>query len=195
MEKKLIISVVLMLGSLSFSFGDDNVIVKSTQDNLFKSINTKYLSDNDKLQWVNEMRKRLPIVQRKRGPFGLSQDPNAKKAAIVLKKVKKNDSFAKAIKAMKVTVVSGNFFYCDGFEFKQGGRYDLKRGEEKFKIEVVSVNQNKIVLYNVDTSERAVKQLMNQNQLPSGVKPSVNTSFKGIDGVSDQGARTFEMNN
>lgn len=147
----------------------------------FKAVDTRFLSTDAKQEWLAEMRKQLPIVQQKQGPFGLPQDLTTKKVEkqVVEQKAIEANAFPKAIAAMKVSIVMGDTFFSSGQEFKKGEVFSLERKGNRFTIRVVSVNAKQITFKNMDTEEQVIKQL---NSLPLGLKPG--TGFESVPGVT-----------
>ena len=137
----------------------------------------KYLTPAEREQWNAEMQRKLLIVKRETGPFGLLQDLTVKKIPKVTKaqQVVKSDAFPKAIGAMVIPVVMGKSFLIRGQEYRQGGIYSLEGKENKFNIKVILVTSEQIIFQNTDTQERVVKQL---NALPPGFSRD-----KGFDAV------------
>ena len=131
---------------------------------------SRLLMGKQKTEWIDSMREKIVIATRATGPFGLTQDPNAKAAKPREKKAKKG-AFLEAIGAIKINTVmpSDNKFTSRSREFSVGDQFPIIKNQRQFNIEVMEINTKGIVFKNVDTGEQVRKNL---NDLPTGMKKS-----------------------
>ncbi|NWK54875.1 hypothetical protein HW115_04595 [Verrucomicrobiaceae bacterium N1E253] len=151
--------------------------VSAADEAKFEAVESRYLLDAEGKEWVKNMRSALAITQQKTGPFGLSQDPSAKK--VTPKKVvqqQDEQAYAKAVAAMRVPIVMGNVFVIGSREFKKGQVFVLERKGISFNVEVISVSTEQIILKNVETGQQVIKQLGNNNVL----KPDKGFEVDGV---------------
>jgi hypothetical protein len=150
---------------------------ESVSDNLAGDVEVAHVTTSSRLlmgeqkkEWIESMREKLAIANRATGPFGLTQDPNAKAVAPREKKAKKG-AFLKAIGAIKINTVmpSDNKFTSRSREFSVGDQFPIIKNQRQFNIEVMEINTKGIVFKNVDTGEQVRKNL---NDLPTGMKKS-----------------------
>ena len=152
---------------------------KSIADKSIVDVPSRTLIGDEKAEWIETMRKKLPIAQRNVGPFGLPQDPNAEVAKPQKKKMKKG-AFLEAIAAIKVNAVmpSDDKFTIGSREFNEGDIFPLIRNQRQFNIKIISVKGGSILFKNVDTGEHVKRNL---HSLPPGMKK--NTSLVAIQGI------------
>ena len=131
---------------------------------------SRLLMGEQKTEWIESMREKLAMVNRATGPFGLTQDPNAKALKPREQKVKKG-AFLEAIGAIKINTVmpADNKFTSRSREFSAGDQFPIIKNQRQFNIEVMEINTKGIVFKNVDTGEQVRKNL---NDLPTGMKKS-----------------------
>lgn len=149
------------------------------KDPSFVAQSSRKLIGEAKMEWLAEMRTKLPISHRRIGPFGMAQDPNVKIARKTKSKPKPG-AFLNAIKAMKVNAVMAaeQKFIIGSREFRTGDSLPIIRGQRQFNIQIVSVRSDHIVFKNVDTGEYVKRNL---NALPPGM--SRNSSIESVPGV------------
>ncbi len=148
-------------------------------DSAFVIHSSRNLIGEKKLEWVTEMRNKLPMASRKIGPFGMSQDPNVQVAQKANTKAKPG-AFLNAIKAIKVNAVvpSEKKFIIGSREFHAGDAFPVIRGQRQFNLKIVSVRSDHIIFKNVDTGEHVRRNL---NALPPGVRRD--SSILSVPGV------------
>jgi hypothetical protein len=131
---------------------------------------SRLLMGEQKTEWIESMREKIVIATRATGPFGLTQDPNAKAVKPREQKAKKG-AFLEAIGAIKINTVmpSDNKFTSRSREFSVGDQFPIIKNQRQFNIEVIEINTKGIVFKNVDTGEQVRKNL---NDLPTGMKKS-----------------------
>ena len=155
MDKKIIFTVIsILLSNVVFSAED----TKSATDTEVKDL--RFLSEDEKKQWLVKMRSKLPIVKRQRGPFGMLQTiaaptVQAKGAPV------KADAFAKAIKDFKVAVVdpARGKFIIGAREFVVGQVIQVVHENKKFNVQILSVSRNEIRFKDTKTGEIAKHDL------------------------------------
>ncbi|MGB2402185.1 MAG: hypothetical protein ACPIA7_02110 [Akkermansiaceae bacterium] len=137
------------------------------------------IGEQKKMDWVDDIYKRMTISKRSTGPFGMSQDPNATVIKPREKKVEKG-AFLEAVGAIVINTVIpfDRTFISNSREFSVGDQFPIIKNQRQFDVEVVSVSLRGIIFENTATGERVRKKL---NTLPSGMKKS--SSLGAIPGV------------
>lgn len=183
MDRQIIIKKALLAAS---------VIVVSASDALaagdadFSELESK--KQPEKIQALSQT---LPIVLKKTGPFGLSQDLSVKKVTKVTpKQVVKADVFPKAIGGIPINGVSGHSFLSGAREYREGQTFSLVFGKNKFNVKVISVRASQIQFKNMATGELVIK--------PTGALPQAFTPDKGLQDVegvtpTNQGTDSIEV--
>jgi len=153
---------------------------------------SRLLMGEQKTEWIESMREKLAMVNRATGPFGLTQDPNAKALKPREQKVKKG-AFLEAIGAIKINAVmpSDNKFTSRSREFSAGDQFPIIKHQRQFNIEVMEINSRAIVFKNVDTGEQVRKNL---DALPAGMKKSVHLdAIPGVYPADKQNAMPLDL--
>lgn len=177
MDKKLAISAVALVIMMTPSLADDGTNIKPVIS--FEPSDAKFMGEDERLAWLNEMRSTLPIVKRKKGPFGFIQDTSA--VAVVKKVVpQRSDAFLNVIKEIKVTALlpSDDKFVIGSREFLEGQALEIIREKRQFNVQIVSVSIDSILFKNMDTGEVVKKNMIT---LPNGMtRNGTIGSLKGI---------------
>ena len=140
---------------------------------------------------IQALRQSLPIVLKKTGPFGLSQDLSVKKVTkVTQKQIVKADVFPKAIGGIPINGVSGHSFLSGAREYEEGQTFSLVFGKNKFNVKVISVRASQIQFKNMATGELVIK--------PTGALPQGFTPDKGLGDVegitpTNQGTDSIEV--
>ena len=117
---------------------------------------------------VLELRKRLAITTRERGPFGLYQNPGRVPViSHVVAEVRKTP-FDEFIKGIEITVINAREkeFLVGARLFRIGQVFPILRGGEKLSVRVEAVEPSRVTFKNLQTGELALRRL---DLLPSGV--------------------------
>lgn len=182
MDTKLMLTAAALAATTVVSLAGDGK-KPAAPDREFKPSDAKFLSEDERQEWLAEMRASLPIAHRARGPFGFVQNPSAP----VAKKEKapeRSDAFLNAIGAIKVTAVlpADDKFVVGSREFREGDVLPVIRGSRQFNVKVVTVTLDSILFLNVDTGEYVKR---NMNTLPKGMSP--NGRMGSVKGVTPTG--------
>jgi len=117
---------------------------------------------------IARMRKRLSIISRERGPFGLYQNP-AKTPVInhVAKKISKTP-FIDFINGIQISVINPRKkeFLVGARIFRVGQVFPIVRGGERLSVRVEAVGPSRVTFRNLRTGEIALRRL---DVLPEGV--------------------------
>ena len=145
----------------------------------FVPVVTSKMQGDVRLQWITEMRTKLPMSQRHVGPFGLAQDPNQKVAVKKAKSVS-STAFLNAVKAMNINFVNAvdGRFAVGSREFRRGQIFPLVRGGQKFLTQVVKVRKSYIICKDVNNVEHIKKNL---EMLKEGM--TKNVKLEEIEGI------------
>ncbi|MGJ8661399.1 MAG: hypothetical protein ACSHXL_05130 [Bacteroidota bacterium] len=181
----LILSVLTCALFAQSDVGDKPVVKKDKQPVVLSSAQ---LNDENRDQWISDMRNKLTMTTQMIGPFGKLQVEPEKKLARQQTKKKvavKSDAFKKAVDAIKVNAVNSarGRFFIGSREFTAGDIFPIVKGGNTFKTEVISIKSSSIEFQNVNTKEYVVKNLFD---LPKGMMTG--SSFQKIDGVTPSNA-------
>ena len=117
---------------------------------------------------IARMRKRLSIISRERGPFGLYQNP-AKTPVInhAVKEVSKTP-FIEFINGIQISVINSKEkeFLVGARIFRVGQVFPIVRGGERLSVRVEAVGPPRVTFRNLQTGEVALRRL---DVLPEGV--------------------------
>lgn len=180
MDKRVMITIALSLlaGGVSLADGE------------FEPVESRLMPPDQGKQWVKTMQPQLAVAQQEKGPFGRPQKI-VKKKIQVKKAVVSTDpkAFAAAVAAMKVPIVMGNVFVIGTREFKKGEVFSLERKGNVFKVEVISVNTNQIILKNLLSQEQVIKHLNNSPLL----QPDNGIHVEGMERADNKSPGTIEV--
>lgn len=181
MDRQLIPGALFgLLLAMNPVMAQDNSAPNISADNsAFNESSSRKLIGDAKAAWITEMRSKLPMAERKIGPFGMSQNPNVQVAQKSNKKLKPG-AFRNVIKAIKINAVvaSENKFIIGSREFRAGDALRVIRGQRQFNLKIITVRPSRIVFKDIDTGEQVVRNL---NALPPGI--SRNSSILSVPGV------------
>ncbi|MDP7654701.1 MAG: hypothetical protein QF706_01450 [Roseibacillus sp.] len=117
---------------------------------------------------IARLRKRLSIISRERGPFGLYQNP-AKTPVInhAVKEVSKTP-FIEFINGIQISVINSKEkeFLVGARIFRVGQVFPIVRGGERLSVRVEAVRPSRVTFRNLQTGEVALRRL---DVLPEGV--------------------------
>ena len=113
---------------------------------------------------IARMRKRLSIISRERGPFGLYQNPADNHVA---KKISKTP-FIEFINGIQISVINSREkeFLVGARIFRVGQVFPIVRGGERLSVRVEAVRSSRVTFRNLRTGEIALRRL---DVLPEGV--------------------------
>lgn len=165
--------IILILAVLVTSSMGQGVSLDGQADEAavtYVTTSSRDLAGEEKLAWIDSMRKKLVIASRVTGPFGMAQDPNAMVAKLQEKKVKKG-AFLEAVAAIQINTVMPleKKFTSSSREFSAGDIFPVIKNQRQFNVEVIDIKTSGIIFKNIDTGEQVRKNL---NSLPAGMKQS-----------------------
>ena len=131
---------------------------------------TRFL-DGDVNDRVEELRKRLMIMKRDRGPFGLYQIPGKEPVVAAPITSRVQTPFSDYINRIQISVVNAKEkeFLVGARLFRLGQVFPIVRGGEKLSVQVASVRPSQVTFKNLKTGEVAVRRL---DALPAGITAS-----------------------
>jgi len=127
---------------------------------------------------IQALSKKLAIVQRKTGPFGLFEDLTVQKITKTQKRVAASNEFPEAIAKISINVVLGKSFLIGSREIKESETFPLVYKGNRFNIRVISVRANQITFKNMETGEQVIKKM---GVMPEGfTKDTGKEKFPGV---------------
>lgn len=127
----------------------------------------RFLSDTVD-ERIAEMKRRLAIAGRERGPFGLYQTPG--KTPVVSRSSKEipKTSFRDFIKDIRISLINSREreFLVGARLFRLGQVFPIVRGGEKISVRVEAVGPSRVTFRNLQSGELAILRL---DALPEGV--------------------------
>ena len=131
----------------------------------------RFLSD-DVEDRLGVLLKRMAIMEREQGPFGLYQVPG-KKPIIVspIRTSRTKTPFGEYINRIQISVVNAKEkeFLVGARLFRLGQVFPIERGGEKLSVQVMAVEPSRVSFKNLKTGEVALRRL---DSLPAGVTAS-----------------------
>tara|TARA_B100000963_G_scaffold111455_1_gene97046 strand:- start:5682 stop:6269 length:588 start_codon:yes stop_codon:yes gene_type:complete len=117
---------------------------------------------------IAELKRRLSIAGRERGPFGLYQNPG--KAPVISRSSREipKTSFRDFIKDIRISLINSREreFLVGARLFRLGQVFPIVRGGEKISVRVEAVDPSRVTFKNLQSGEVAVSRL---DTLPDGV--------------------------
>ena len=117
---------------------------------------------------IAEMKRRLAIAERERGPFGLYQNPG--KTPVVSRSSKEipKTTFRDFIKDIRISLINSREreFLVGARLFRLGQVFPVVRGGEQISVRVEAVGPSRVTFRNLQSGERAILRL---DALPEGV--------------------------
>ena len=117
---------------------------------------------------IAELKRRLSIAGRERGPFGLYQNPG--KAPVISRSSREipKTSFRDFIKDIRISLINSREreFLVGARLFRLGQVFPIVRGGEKISVRVEAVGRSRVTFKNLQSGEIAVSRL---DILPDGV--------------------------
>ena len=117
---------------------------------------------------IAELKRRLSIAGRERGPFGLYQNPG--KAPVISRSSREipKTSFRDFIKDIRISLINSREreFLVGARLFRLGQVFPIVRGGEKISVRVEAVGRSRVTFKNLQSGEIAVSRL---DTLPDGV--------------------------
>ena len=117
---------------------------------------------------IAELKRRLSIAGRERGPFGLYQNPG--KAPVISRSSREipKTSFRDFIKDIKISLINSREreFLVGARLFRLGQVFPIVRDGEKISVRVEAVGPSRVTFRNLQSGEIAIRRL---DTLPDGV--------------------------
>ena len=117
---------------------------------------------------IAEMKRRLSITGRERGPFGLYQNPERTPVVTRAAKEVAKTSFRDFIKDIRISLINSRAkeFLVGARLFRLGQVFPIVREGQRISVRVEAVSSSSVTFRNLQSGELAVRRL---NDLPEGV--------------------------